>query len=124
MDDKLKEYEDSLDAFHQRFWKNEVLVCTAVSELTSDDTGSGSLQHKCSRCGEPVWVSADSWLTLHDNPRMRIECVDCALTIALQEAALGNITSSYKLDELSEGLVFWQDNLIYLPAFFESLGGI
>ena len=105
MDDRLKEEEDRLDAFHQRFWRAKVLVCTAVSDplLTSSDIGLGSLQDKCSRCGEPVWVSPDSWLALHDNPGMRIQCADCALIVALYEAALQeNIFTGYKFDKLTE----------------------
>jgi len=39
----------------------------------------GGLQDKCSKCGQPVWVSPSSWLILHDNPEMKILCMPCAL---------------------------------------------
>ena len=39
----------------------------------------GSLQDKCSKCGQPVWVSPSSWLIMHDNPGMEILCQPCAL---------------------------------------------
>ena len=39
----------------------------------------GSLQDKCSKCGQPVWVSPSSWLIMHDNPEMKILCTQCAL---------------------------------------------
>lgn len=39
----------------------------------------GSLQDKCSKCGQPVWVSPSSWLIMHDNPGMSILCMPCAI---------------------------------------------
>jgi len=39
----------------------------------------GSVQDKCSKCGQPVWVSPSSWLIMHDNPGMKILCKPCAL---------------------------------------------
>jgi len=39
----------------------------------------GSLPNKCSKCGQPVWVSPSSWLICHDNPGIAIFCTLCAL---------------------------------------------
>jgi len=39
----------------------------------------GSLQDKCSKCGQAVWVAPSSWLIMHDNPGMVILCMPCAL---------------------------------------------
>ena len=39
----------------------------------------GSLQDKCSKCGQSVWVTPSSWLIMHDNPGMKILCEPCAL---------------------------------------------
>jgi len=39
----------------------------------------GSLQDKCSKCGQSVWVAPSSWLIMHDAPGMKILCTPCAL---------------------------------------------
>ena len=48
----------------------------------------GSLQDKCSKCGQPVWVSPSSWLIMHDNPGMEILCMPCALAQMKQDKHL------------------------------------
>ncbi len=39
----------------------------------------GSLPDKCSKCGQPVWVSPSSLLIMHDNPGIENLCIPCAL---------------------------------------------
>ncbi|MBA7697334.1 hypothetical protein ES703_105999 [subsurface metagenome] len=69
--------EQDLDQYP--IWEEErkTLICWPVS-LKSYVT-PGSLQDKCSKCGQPVWVSPSSWLIMHDNPGMEILCTACAI---------------------------------------------
>jgi len=57
--------------------ERKTLISTPVS--LGGYVPPGSLQDKCSKCGQPVWVAPSSWLILHDNPEMRILCMPCAI---------------------------------------------
>ena len=53
------------------------MICQTVS--SRGYVVPGGLPDKCSKCGQPVWVSPSSWLILHDNPEMEILCLPCAI---------------------------------------------
>ena len=57
--------------------ERKTLVCVPASY--EGYLPPGGLQHKCSKCGRPVWVAPSSWLIMHDNPGMEILCVPCAI---------------------------------------------
>ncbi|MBA7556027.1 hypothetical protein ES705_48722 [subsurface metagenome] len=57
--------------------ERKTLICWPVS--LAGYAPPGSLQDKCSKCGQPVWVAPSSWLIMHDTPRMKILCTPCAL---------------------------------------------
>jgi len=57
--------------------EKKTLICVPAS--FEGYAPPGSLQDKCSKCGQPVWVSPSSWLITHDNPGMEILCTPCTL---------------------------------------------
>ena len=70
--------EQDLDRYP--IWNEEekkFLMCQPVS--FRGYVTSGSLQDKCSKCGQAIWVSPSSWLIMHDNPGIEILCTPCTL---------------------------------------------
>ncbi len=57
--------------------ESKTLVCMPVS--FKGYVVPGGLPDKCSKCGQPVWVSPSSLLILHDNPDIAILCMPCTL---------------------------------------------
>lgn len=57
--------------------EEKTLVCWPVS--LEGYVVPGSLPDRCSKCGQPVWVSPSSWLIIHDSPGIIILCIPCAL---------------------------------------------
>ena len=64
----------------------------------------GSLQDKCSRCGEPVWISPSSLLILHDNPGTDIACTECGLKQMATEPGEIDKPTPAQRDEIEEYL--------------------
>lgn len=58
-------------------YEKKTLVCVPVSRRGY--VTPGSLQDKCSKCGQLVWIAPSSWLILHDNPGTEILCMPCTL---------------------------------------------
>lgn len=64
----------------------------------------GSLQGKCSECGELVWIAPSSWLFIHDNPGMKILCNECGLKQMMDEPGEIEMPTPAQLDEIKEYL--------------------
>ena len=69
--------EQDLDQYP--VWEEEAKTLISVPVSHGGYVTPGSLQDKCSKCGQVVWVSPSSWLIMHDNPGMEILCMPCAL---------------------------------------------
>lgn len=62
----------------------------------------GSLQVKCSHCGELVWVAPSSWLIMHDNPETEILCTECGRNLMVLQPIEVVLPTPAQLDELEE----------------------
>lgn len=62
----------------------------------------GSLQVKCSQCGELVWIAPSSWLIMQDNPGTEILCMECGHNMRVVEPGVVEPPTLAQLDELKE----------------------
>jgi len=82
--------------------ERDILICWPVSR--SGSMVPGSLTSKCSKCGEPVWLSPSSLLLLHDTPGMDIQCVECGRKQMISQPGEVRRPTPAQLDEIREYL--------------------
>lgn len=80
--------------------EEKILICKPVS--FPGYVTPGSLPGKCSQCGKPVWIAPSSWVLLHDNPEMQIECVCCVFAQGPIEADAIEDLNPAQLEEIEE----------------------
>ena len=82
----------------------KALICMPIS--FDGYVVPGSLPDKCSKCGQPIWVSPSSLLILHDNPGMETLCKTCDLA-QMEEGELPDTEERLtpaQVDEIQEWL--------------------
>lgn len=57
--------------------ETKVLICKPTA--SEGCVVPGTLPDKCSKCGQPVWVSPSSFFIMQDNPGIAILCIPCAV---------------------------------------------